>query len=422
MKRTALSLLTLLLTAGPLVAQAVPDRSQAAGLPMAYRRPPQLRVDPFRHVMIPHWGLVFSGGVLAGNNTMNIKDVRALIFLADRDSLLLSDVVNALGLVPAGAGVQGDAEGEGGLYLGGPFGRHLSFGLSAQGRGYGAFEIDDDAVALLRDGNAADSIFELGRSRGSALGTAEIGAHAVIRVGPVGTPDGPEITFGLGGRYIRPLVYVNGQSSIADSRVLITGDTIDAEVDIEAFTTYDFQTNRGSGFAADLMARVEWPTSGLAFEVLLANLGSVTVDEVERQSLRLDVATTDLQVVSDSLEAVDFAVQDTGSVKVSLPRILRFSASAWANSILQLDVSATVPAGGDFERPLAVGLGSTWRFVNGFPLRAGLELGGRHNIGVTGGFGIEARNFYLQALGGSFGGLFASATGLAGRLEFGFFF
>ena len=109
-------------------------------------------------------------------------------------------------------------------------------------------------------------------------------------------------------------------------------------------------------------------------------------------------------------------------IKGSNTLSLRFSASAWANSILQLDVSATVPAGGDFERPLAVGLGSTWRFVNGFPLRAGLELGGRHNIGVTGGFGIEARNFYLQALGGSFGGLFASATGLAGRLEFGFFF
>jgi hypothetical protein len=422
MKRSGLFLLALLASGVDLAAQAVPDRSQAAQLPMAYRRTPQLRVDPFRHVMIPHWGLVISGGALAGNNTLNIADVRALIFLADRDSLLISDVVNTFGLVPAGAGVVGDAEGEGGIHLGGPFGRHVSVGLSFQGRGYGAFLVDDDAVALLRDGNAADSIFELGETQGAGLGTAELGAHAVIRLGPLGTEDGVEVSLGFGGRYIRPLVYGSAQSSIADSRVLVTGDTVDAQVDVEALFTPDFQSNRGSGLAADFLVRLEWPTSGIAFEALLANLGSVTVEQVEQQGLSLNVVTTDLQVVSDSLEAADFTVEDTVEVSVSLPRIFRLSASAWANRILQLDVAATIPVGGDFERPLAVHLGSTWRFVNSFPLRAGLELGGHHGVGVTGGFGIETRNFYMQTLGGSFGGLFESANGVAARLELGFFF
>jgi hypothetical protein len=72
--------------------------------------------------------------------------------------------------------------------------------------------------------------------------------------------------------------------------------------------------------------------------------------------------------------------------------------------------------------PLAVDLYSTWRFVNSLPLRAGLVLGGHHGIGYTAGIGVETRNFYLQAMGGSYGGLFANATGVAGLFELGVFF
>ncbi|NIM48153.1 MAG: hypothetical protein GTN78_20740 [Gemmatimonadales bacterium] len=424
MTRSLLLVAAALVAGGDLVAQAVPDSSQAARVSTAYRRTPTLRVDPFRHVMIPHWGLVVSGGALGANNTLNIKDVRALIFLGDRDSLLIGDIVNTFGLVPVGQGVRGEAEGEGGVHIGGPFGRHVSFGISAQGRGYGAFLVDDRAVALLRDGNAAQQQFFVGDTKGSVLAAAEFGAHGVIRVGPIGTIDGAELSIGFGGRYIRPLFYARARSLIEDSRVLLTGDTIAANVRVESLHTEDIEFGRGTGIAADFLVRLEWPTNGFSLEAMVANLGKVTMDGLRRDTLSFNVNTTDLQEVSDSLEVLEFfEVQAlVNDVKVTLPRIVRFSASGWANAILQLDVSATMPVSGEFDTPLAVDVGTTWRFLRQVPLRAGLVLGGRQGFGFTGGLGLETRNFFVVLAGGSLGGLFGNATGVAGRLELGFFF
>ncbi len=181
MRRTlALVSLTLVVSAAA-HAQAVPDGSQATRVEPAYRRTPTFRNDPFRHVYIPHWGFVFSVGATAENNALNVADVRAVIFLQDRDSLLAGSLLDLIGLVPTGAGIRGQAQGEGGFYLGGPFGRHVSIGLSAQGRAYGSFLLDDDAVALLRDGNGARQSFSLGNTKASGLSTAEAGAHAMIR-------------------------------------------------------------------------------------------------------------------------------------------------------------------------------------------------------------------------------------------------
>jgi hypothetical protein len=148
----------------------------------------------------------------------------------------------------------------------------------------------------------------------------------------------------------------------------------------------------------------------------------VTISEVEYETLNFSVETTTLEELTDSLDNADFVTDSIAEAKVTLPRIVRLSASAWANRILQLDVSATLPAGGEFEMPLAVDLYSTWRFVNALPLRLGLVLGGHHGIGYTAGIGVETRNFYLQAMGGSYGGLFKDATGVAGLFELGVFF
>ena len=44
--------------------------SQASRVDMGYRRFSSFRVDPFRHVMIPHWGLVVSAGASAENTVL----------------------------------------------------------------------------------------------------------------------------------------------------------------------------------------------------------------------------------------------------------------------------------------------------------------------------------------------------------------
>ncbi len=408
---------------GDLAAQGISQSSPAAPVGLGYQRASHLRFDPFRHVMIPHWGFVVSAGASAANNTVNFGDIGAFMFLSDRDSLLIGDVLDALGLVPKGVGVTGGGEAEGGLYLGGPFGRRLSIGFSVQGRGYGGFTLDDDAVALLRDGNGARQEFTLGDSRGEALGTAEAGVHAVVRLGPVGSANGTHVSLGFGGRYIRPLVYARGRSLLSNGGTLVlTGDTIAANIEVESLNTPEFEFDRGSGIAADFLLRIEWPASGFALEGMVANLGKVTMSGLERRTLKVDLATTSLGEVNDVLDTLDLQLQETVDRDVTLPTIVRFSGSAWANRILQLDVSATLPYAGAFEIPLTVDLGSTWRLLRAVPLRLGVVVGGHQGLGYTAGIGVETRNFLLQFAAGSLGGLLKNASGAAGRFELGFFF
>jgi hypothetical protein len=429
MKRAALVLVLALTAAGSLGAQAVPDGSAAARTDRGYRRTPLLQFDPFRHVMMPHWGFVISAGASAANNTINLSDVGALIVIDREDEILASDLNNIVGLVPPGTGVQGTAEGAGGVYLGGPFGGHFSLGFSARGRGYGSFLIDDDVVALFQEGNAIRQSFLVGQTNGAGLGTAEVGGHAVIRLGPIASQDGVRLDIGFGGRYIRPVAYARELALFSEqNQVLIGPDTLAASVGLDwRHTDFDsipdyLTRSIGSGFATDFLVRLSWPTSGFALEAMLANVGSVTIRRVEFESLRFNIATTSLEEFSDSLDVVEFVGDSVAEEKVTLPRILRLTASAWANRILQIDASATIPAGGDFETPLTVDLASTWRFVNALPLRFGLVLGGHHGIGYTAGVGVETRSFYLEVMGGSYGGLFKKATGAAGLFELGVFF
>jgi hypothetical protein len=382
--------------------------------------------------MVPRWGFVFDVGAIAGNNALNLRDIGALKVLNDSSSVLASDLMNAIGLVPAGNAAIGDGQGEGGLYLGGPFGRHVSIGLSAQGRVYGSYQIDKDAVAMLRDGNAEQQAFDVGETQGTGLGTAELGGHALVRFGPVGSPDGAQITVGAGGRFVSPLAYGAEQTTIRDNvPILVSGDSVAADVTLHTGYTTEVclpagltscSIAGGSGFAGDFLVRVVWPTSGLYVEAQALNVGSVTVEGVERRELVFQVESADLAEITDVLDSATFNILDTVAVEVRLPRVVRVAVGAWANSFLQLDASASIPAGGDFELPVAVDLWSTWRFVPALPLRLGMVLGGASGIGYTAGLGVETRHFYLEALGGSFGGLFANATGVAGRFAVGVFF
>jgi len=434
MRRALMLAAATTLICGDLAAQAVPEDAQAAQVPMAYRRIPSVRVDPFRHLTIPHWGLVIAGGGVAGNNSMTFNDARALIFIADQDDLLVGDVLDALNKVPSGQGFEAGGELEGGLYLGGPFGRRFSLGVSAQGRSYGVATLDEGAVALLREGNVARDSFPLGTTGAAAIGTQELGVHALVRLGPFGSPDGMVLMLAGGGRLLKPVFYYQGASNI-DSRLLATGDSVAATIGLETYEIPgdpDFALELGNSVVGDFMVRFEWPTSGLAFEAMVANVGNVTVDNAERRTWSYQVNSTRVQEVLDSLDSDpttdgiqfrDLEIQDTGSVDVDIPTIWRFSGSAWANRILQLDVSARLATSGQLlEYPLEVELGTTWRLLRVVPLRVGLLLGGRQEVGFTAGLGIETRNLFFQVAGRSVGGFVGDARGAAGMLQLGFFF
>jgi len=424
-----------------LQAQAVPDNSAAARVRSGYRRPLNYRMDPFRHVFNPGWGLTFSAGAWAEINSLNIKDARALQYIADNDTVLVTDLLDAIGLIPQGAGLGISSVGEGGVFLGGPIGGHLSIGLSAQAREYGGGFVDDDMIAPFRDGNSAREEFPLGDTHGEALATAEVGAHVLVKLGPIGSVDGAVLTLGVGGRYLWPQAYARVKSIGAGQVLRIGSDELAAKLDIETIVSRNLDSllvdsattisgfssllptfDRGTGMAGDVMLRIEWPTSGFAVEGILTNIGTVTIDNVVRRIGELDVRTTNLSDFADSLDAFEWD-STVARAEVNLPRLARVSASGWANRILQLDVSASWGLNtGEYDMPLAVDLGSTWRLVRQLPIRLGVVVGGHQRFGYTGGIAVETGNFVLQFAGASLGGLFGGATGAAGRFDLGFFF
>ncbi len=421
MNRASILLIAALLPITELAAQSDAPMSDGSSVAAAYRRTPQLRNDPFRHLMVPHWGFVMSVGVTAENNALLMSDLGDLL-VSDRSNEVIGDVVTTLGAVPPGAALQGAGQGEAGIFFGGPVHRLFQIGFSAQARGYGSFVADEDAIVLLRDGLGGTQDFFLGSSGGSGIATSEYGVHGLVRLGPLGSEDGVQLSFGFGGRYVRPLAYARAQTSI-DSRLAIVGDSIAARLDIENLATPSPGLSvNGSGVVGDFLFRAEWPTSGFAFEAMVANVGRVTLGEVERRLLSFSVNTTNLLEVNDSLETLAFQIQDTVATQITLPRIVRFAASAWASRYVQLDGSATLPVDGEFETPFVVDVGSTWRPVAVFPIRLGLILGGHQGIGYTAGLGIESRHFLFTLAGGSLGGFASDATGLGGRFDMGFFF
>jgi hypothetical protein len=435
MRRTVVIAAVVAFSATDASAQLVSEGSQAARVDIGYRRPSSFRVDPFRHVMIPHWGFVFSVGGTGENSVLNLADIGALTFLDDSTNgsqILPGDILDVMGLIPVGKGVRVASQAEGGFYLGGPFGRQFSLGLSAQTRGYGSGFISDDAASLFRDGNLTQDLFDLAGSGGIGLGTAELGAHVVLRFGPLGTEDGMHLALGLGGRLVRPGAFYQGRPQPGSSTAVRAGtDSIIADLAFESFETpltdvddfFDRFQDAPSSVVGDFLIRMEWPTNGFSFEAMFANLGSVSVPGVVRDTASLFVETSDPKDdLSDAFDALEFATADTVDVDVKLPQIIRFSVGAWANAILQLDAVATMPVSGDFETPLTVDLGTTWRFVRHLPLRAGLILGGHQEVGFSGGFAVEARNVLFQVAGQSLGGLFKKAKGVGVRIDFGIFF
>jgi hypothetical protein len=368
---------------------------------------------------------------------LNFADMGAIMFLDDPlngSKLLPGDIIDVIGLIPAGKGVRVAGQGEGGFYLGGPFGRQFSLGFSAQARGYGSGLVSDGLARLFRDGNLTQSQFDIAGSGGIVLVTAEVGAHTVLRFGPLGTEDGMHLSLGLGGRLVRAGYYSQARPQVGSSTVFRAGaDSIMADIAFETFETplttgadfIDRFNSAPSSVVGDFLIRMEWPTNGFSFEAMFANLGSVTVPDVVRDTASLIVATADplfSTEFADSLDAMNFVLDDTVDVNVKLPQIVRFSAGAWANAILQLDVAATLPVNGDFETPLTVDLGTTWRFMRSLPLRAGVILGGHQGLGFSGGFALEGRNVLFQVAGQSLGGLFRNAKGAGVRVDLGMFF
>lgn len=403
------------LAGAPAAAQQLPSD--------AYRRSPFVADDPFWPLMGSRAGLVVSGRGAASNNALDFEALGALVFLADRDSLRAVDALDALGLVPKGEGLGGEGDAEGTLRVAVPLGRRLSVGLSAGPRAWSSALVDEAAVALLRDGNAARSDFGLGRTRGEVLVAAEAGVHFTWRAGRILGGGGPEVTFGAGGRRVRPLYYAGFRSLLEDrGAILVSPDTIRARISVATLETPSVKL-QGDGYLVDGLVRAVWPASRFALEVSVTGLGSTTVEGVVRRGEEVDLATTRLDEVVDVVDGLALRVRDTVDVTLSPPAEIGLTASTWWVPGLQLDARLSVPAGGEFARPPpAVELLSTLRPVRAWPLRAGIRVGGHGDLGYRVGTGWEGRRFLARLSAGSTGGLFGRSRGLSTRISLGVWF
>jgi hypothetical protein len=407
-------------TAGPV---RTGPRLLPPGVQLGYRRTPFLGLDPFRHAIVPHWGFVVSAGAGVENNTVNLQDIGALLLLGRHDSITAGSVIDALGLVPKGEGLQGLARGDAGVYLGTQWTGRVTIGFSAGGRGYGTFLVDDSAVALLRDGNGAQQNFSVGQTHGAALGTAEGGAHALIRFGAIHDEAGLRVILGFGARYLKPLYYARSASAInSNGTIRLTGDSIAAALRLTTDQAVDPPNVKGSGLVGDFLVRFELPEPGIALEAMLVNVGTLKLQQVEQRLATFNVSTTSFKVVKDSLDKSKFRVQDTTALTLQMPQQMRFALNAWVLPILQLDAAYTTQVTGDLATPAMVEAGATIRLISWLPLRAGFVSAGELGTGLTGGFAIETRTLYLHLDGASLGGAFKQARGASGRFEFGFYF
>lgn len=410
-----------MLAAGPPAVRGQTAESEpgAAGL---YRRTPMVGGDPFAGMLTGRPSLALRARAAGGNSALDLNELGALLFLAERDSLRPGDALDALGLVPSGQGLAGYGDGDVGVRAASPVGRRWSVGLSAEAAGYGSFRVDDDAVALLRDGNAARSEFAVGESRGDGLLAAEVGLHGLLRPDGLRGPGGARLALGAGVRLVRPLYYVRFLSLLEDrGRVLVSGDSVRARVSMATDRTPSMGAT-GAGWLADVMVRMEWAERGAAVEVSVRDLGRVTADGLVRRREDVDLTTTRLDTVVDVVESLSFPVRDTVSASVSPPALVGVTASVWKGLPVQLDGRLLVPVGGDFDRPPPAGeVVSTWR-LGRLPLRAGVRVGGRSGAGARLGLGWETRSFFVRGSAVTSGGVGAGALGLAASVEAGLWF
>lgn len=386
-----------------------------------YRRSPLIGGDPFAHLVEGRPSLTLSGRASGGNSALDLDELGAILFLAERDSLRAGDALDALGLVPRGTGLAGYGDAGARLRLGLPVSRRVTVGVGLAGRGYGSFRVEDDAVALLRDGNAARSEFTLGETRGDGLLTAELGVHGVWRPDGRRGPGGSRLALGAGLRYVKPLFYGRALSLLEDrSRILVSADSVRARVSVASARSPSV-AGRGSGVLANLMARLVWPGRGLALEASVRDLGRVSLDGLVLRREDVELSTTRLDRVVDEMESLSFSVRDTVAADVSPPVLVGLTASLWRQLPVQMDGRLLVPVGGTFDRPPpAAELLSTWRPRPGLPVRTGIRFGGRAGLGARLGLGWEADRFFLRGSAVTHGGFAGGARGLAATFDLGF--
>ena len=411
----AAAALTVLCASAPAAAQQTAD---------LYRRAPLLGDDAFAGLVEGRGSLQFGADASAGNNALDLDRLGAVLFLAERDSLRDADALDALSLVPRGVGLTGHGNAGARFRIGVPLASGLTVGVGASGRGYGSFRVDDDAVALLRDGNGSRSEFPLGETRGDGLLTAEVGVHGVWH--PLAAPgeSGRDVRLALGAgvRHVQPLFFARVRSELENrTRIVVTADSIRARVSVATEHTPSV-ARRGGGYLTDLMARLAVPGSGVALEVGVRGLGDVTVEGVERRLEEVDLSTTRLDSVVDVVESLSLDVRDTVNATVTPPALVDVTASLWSGIPFQLDGRVVLPAGGDVgDRPPAGEVLTTWR-LGAVPVRAGARFGGRAGVGGRFGLGLETGSFFLRGSAVTSGGFGGTARGLAARMDVGVWF
>lgn len=417
MSRAALGAFALAVTAGAWAPRTIAAQQSLKGGDEARNRA-ATRFTPFADLERGRWGLAISAGAVASDNALSIGDALALKVLIDNDSLLLSDALNALQLIPGGHGLEVNADGGGRVFLGGPLGQRLALGLSSGVRGYARGVLDENVVAFLRDGNAAHPTAELGTSMGEALAVLEHGVHVTFRLSGGPRASGG-LTMGAGARYLKPVFHARAGSSIARSVLRVGGDSVTADVGIEALVSSRARPG-GSGVSYD--AFLGWDLPGTAIEVSVGTATTLSVEGSERRTARFRVRTTSLEEVSDSIDATDFDVTDTLATTVHVPTMVRGRILWRWDRTFGAEFGVAAALGGPFESPAIFDVAGVIRLIPGIPITIGAELGARNQPSYYARTGILTTHFQLEFGASGLGTIGDGARGAGGQVRLGIFF
>lgn len=405
----------------PGAAQYVPPAEWAFN---ARLRPTLLGYDAFSDLLPGRFGLAIDVGTVQQNNAVSIADIAALAFLDGENSLTAWDVADLAGEVRDAGDVTVFSTATAQLDVTMALGS-LTLGLHAGGREYGEARLEEGFVTLLTAGNGTLRSFDLEGSGGWGLVTAEAGARAVYRF-DAGLA-GPYFVFGGGARLVRPAALVEADLARA-GRIVVSGDSLVARLDAEVYTTEfdgslplsDRLTDSGvagSGFAVDLMARAEWTRT--AVELAVFDVGSVSVRNVERQTLALDYAVTTVDSLITLLDerkanaagdTLAFVTRGIAERDVTLPWTVRGRVAYEARPWLYVDGALSLRSA-RLRRTTRTEVGVTLAPLSWLPLRASAIVDGT-GVGFGGGVTLDAGPVFMEVQAATLSGFLDQGRGI----------
>lgn len=326
-------------------------------------------------------GLELAGlGAQITNNSFTLKDYNkytgAILSESDKSAIL--------GSIPS-EGLQFSAEAEVSVMS-------LAMGpivLSINGFAATEANIDKDIIELILRGNSLNDSISLNGMFSEAIAYGSVGLSYGRSIYKSGTR---QVAVGTTVRYIRGFAY--------EKVTNISGELVTFSTGFQGEGSMTARTSTGgSGYSLDIGGSFRLNDNyvcGLTFSNLLSSINWNNGTEEHYYHFQFDTLNL-ANMSNDSIIVTDDYSKEISGFKSTLPVIMRLGMAnisgklTWAVDWIQ---GFKLAPGSSSKPRLAAGL--EYRFIRLLPLRFGYSLGGGKGAGISGGFGLDFKLFYID--------------------------